>query len=149
KKKMTSEHAISYDDLEKRRQKAAAARKPSNIAPVVEPESEALRAINEIFNPSLKIPVSTGPFHPMNLQLMTLMPCVFLLFDTDCDGLLSKDDLRFTFGALGSDATDEMIEEMLKEAKEPLDVDAFIELMSHRTGNWDFPKVFYRAPAEF
>ncbi|TMW40957.1 hypothetical protein DOY81_013963, partial [Sarcophaga bullata] len=126
---MTSEHAISYDDLEKRRQKAAAARKPSNIAPVVEPESEALRAINEIFNPSLKIPVSTGPYRPpdelttddfdamrdLDLRKLAELKEVFLLFDTDCDGLLSKDDLRFTFGALGSDATDEMIEEMLKE----------------------------------
>lgn len=82
---MTSEHAISFDDLEKvgylkmpsicltlissvfttqRRQKAAAARKPSNVQPVVESESEAMRVINEIFNPSLKLPVTTGPYKP-------------------------------------------------------------------------------------
>lgn len=40
---------------------------------------------------------------------------VFLLFDTDCDGLISKDDLRFTFGALGCESTEELLEEMLKE----------------------------------
>lgn len=40
---------------------------------------------------------------------------VFLLFDTDCDGLISKDDLRFTFGALGCESTEEELEDMLKE----------------------------------
>ncbi|KNC25049.1 hypothetical protein FF38_11873 [Lucilia cuprina] len=156
---MTSEHAISFDDLEKRRQKAAAARKPSNVQPVVETESEAMRVINEIFNPTLKLPVSTGPYRPpdelttddfdamrdLDVRKLAELKEVFLLFDTDCDGLISKDDLRFTFGALGSEVTEEMLEEMLKEAKEPLNVDAFVELMSHRTIELDPEDVLLEA----
>ncbi|XP_005180104.1 myosin regulatory light chain 12A [Musca domestica] len=155
---MTSEHAISYDDLERRRQKVAAARKPSTPQPI-ETESEAMQAINEIFNPTLKIPVSSGPYRPpeemspedfdaerdLDIRKLAELKEVFLLFDTDCDGLISKDDLRFTFGALGCESTEELLEEMLKEAKDPLNLDSFVELMSFRTVELDPEDVLLEA----
>ncbi|XP_073817854.1 myosin regulatory light chain LC-2, mantle muscle [Musca autumnalis] len=155
---MTSEHAISYEDLEKRRQKVAASRKPS-APPPLETESEAMQAIHEIFNPTLKLPVSTGPYRPpeemssedfnaerdLDIRKLAELKEVFLLFDTDCDGLISKEDLRFTFGALGCEHDEELLEEMLKEAKDPLDVNAFVELMSFRTVELDPEDVLLEA----
>ncbi|XP_059218174.1 squidulin [Stomoxys calcitrans] len=156
---MTSEHAISYEDLEKRRQKVAASRKPSTIQPQLESESEAMQAIHEIFNPSLKIPVREGPFRApdiivpedfnverdVDIKKLAELKEVFLLFDTDCDGLISKADLRFTFAALGCETSEEQLEEMLKEAKDPLDLDAFVELMSFRTVELDPEDVLLEA----
>lgn len=49
----------------------------------MEPESEAMRVINEIFNPSLKLPVTTGPYRPPD-ELTT----------EDFDGMQDFDAMR-------------------------------------------------------
>uniref|UniRef100_A0A1A9VFX7 EF-hand domain-containing protein n=1 Tax=Glossina austeni TaxID=7395 RepID=A0A1A9VFX7_GLOAU len=157
---MSGEHAIPYDELERRRKAASAARKASTYTPA-EPviESEAMAAIHEIFNPKLKLPQTTGPYRPpkavsanqfvsiqdLDIRKLAELKEAFLLFDTDGDGLISKEDLKMTFGALGSQVEDEFLEEMLKEAKDPLDVDAFLELMSQRTVELDPEDVLLEA----
>ncbi|KAL9893916.1 myosin regulatory light chain LC-2, mantle muscle [Glossina fuscipes] len=157
---MSGEHAIPYDELERRRKAASAARKASTYTPA-EPviESEAMAAIHEIFNPKLKLPQTTGPYRPpkvvsanhlvsvqdLDIRKLAELKEAFLLFDTDGDGLISKEDLKMTFGALGSQVEDDFLEEMLKEAKDPLDVDAFLELMSQRTVELDPEDVLLEA----
>ncbi|XP_067618356.1 myosin regulatory light chain, striated adductor muscle [Eurosta solidaginis] len=152
---------FSLEELEQRRRRASAARKASMIRPPTPPkiESEAMAAINEIFNPTFKKPVSKGPYRApdemtaddfdvmqdIDIKKLAELKEVFLLLDLDCDGLISKDDLRFTFTALGTDTADEQIEEMLKEAKDPLDYEAFIELMCHRTVELDPEDVLLEA----
>ncbi|XP_053945509.1 myosin regulatory light chain LC-2, mantle muscle [Anastrepha ludens] len=152
--------SFSVEDMEQRRRRTSAARKASMRPPSPpKAESEALAAINEIFNPSFKKPVTKGTYHApdevaagdfegikdLDIKKVAELKEVFLLLDLDSDGLISKDDLRFTFTALGTDTPDEQIEEMLKEAKDPLDYEAFIELMSHRTVELDPEDVLLEA----
>jgi len=72
-------------------------------------------------------------------------PKVFSLFDTDCDGLISKEDLRFTYTALGNEPNEQLLEQMMQEAKEPLDYEAFVRLMSRRTQELDPEDVLLEA----
>ncbi|CAD6995098.1 myosin regulatory light chain LC-2, mantle muscle isoform X2 [Ceratitis capitata] len=153
--------SFSIEEMEQRRRRTSAARKASVIRPPSPPkiESEAMAVINEIFNPTFKKPQTQGHYRApdevtaddvealkdLDISKLAELKEVFLLLDLDSDGLISKDDLRFTFMALGSDTPDELIEDMLKEAKDPLDYEAFIELMSHRTVELDPEDVLLEA----
>lgn len=136
--------------------------------------------INEIFNPTLKLPGSSGHYtlpeemtaddnvapHELDIAKLAELkevsrlrrmgsladadfsaprPKVFSLFDTDCDGLISKDDLRFTYTALGNEPNEQLLEQMMEEAKEPLDYEAFVRLMSRRTQELDPEDVLLEA----
>lgn len=70
---------------------------------------------------------------------------MFTLFDTDCDGLISKDDLRFTYTALGNEPNEQLLEQMMSEAQEPLDYEAFVQLMCRRTIELDPEEVLLEA----
>ncbi|ALC46041.1 CG33098 [Drosophila busckii] len=152
---------LSLEDLERRRRRASATRKASMTlqAQSTLPESEAMAVINEIFNPKLKLPESTGHYtlpeelsahdlvSPQDLDIAKLAELkeVFLLFDTDCDGLISKDDLRFTYTALGNEPNEQLLEQMMQEAHEPLDYEAFVQLMCRRTQELDPEDVLLEA----
>ncbi|XP_014086787.1 myosin regulatory light chain LC-2, mantle muscle [Bactrocera oleae] len=158
---MSDPITFSVDEMEQRRRRTSAARKASIVRPPSPPkvESEAMAAINEIFNPTYKKPITKGNYRApdevsagdqeamkdLDIRKLAELKEVFLLLDLDSDGLISKDDLRFTFTALGTDTPDELLEEMLKEAKDPLDYEAFIELMSHRTVELDPEDVLLEA----
>ncbi|KAH8289034.1 hypothetical protein KR054_005531 [Drosophila jambulina] len=179
---MSMDPSVSFEDLERRRRRTSSARKqsqtpqpPSHLA-----DSEAMAVINEIFNPTLKLPESSGHYtlpeemtaddqvapHDLDIAklaelkevsrgftdrddcqklIMWLVPKVFSLFDTDCDGLISKDDLRFTYTALGNEPNEQLLEQMMEEAKEPLDYEAFVRLMSRRTQELDPEDVLLEA----
>ncbi|XP_017846788.1 myosin regulatory light chain, striated adductor muscle [Drosophila busckii] len=158
---MSMDPAVSLEDLERRRRRASATRKASMTlqAQSTLPESEAMAVINEIFNPKLKLPESTGHYtlpeelsahdlvSPQDLDIAKLAELkeVFLLFDTDCDGLISKDDLRFTYTALGNEPNEQLLEQMMQEAHEPLDYEAFVQLMCRRTQELDPEDVLLEA----
>uniref|UniRef100_A0A6P4E4E3 Calmodulin-1 n=1 Tax=Drosophila rhopaloa TaxID=1041015 RepID=A0A6P4E4E3_DRORH len=143
---MSMDPSVSLEDLERRRRRTSSARKqsqpPSHLA-----DSEAMAVINEIFNPTLKLPESSGHYtlpeemsaddhvapHELDIAKLAELKEVFSLFDTDCDGLISKEDLRFTYTALGNEPNEQLMEQMMQEAKEPLDYEAFVRLMSRRT----------------
>lgn len=167
-----------------RRRRASSARKVSQTPqPPAQlgTDSEAMAVINEIFNPRLKLPESTGHYKlpeemsaddlvsPQDLDIaklaelkevcdqlqkvclsdLLILLCyskkVFTLFDTDCDGLISKDDLRFTYMALGNDPNEHLLDQMMEEAHEPLDYDAFVQLMCRRTQELDPEEVLLEA----
>ncbi|EDV94342.1 calmodulin [Drosophila grimshawi] len=157
---MSMDPSVSLEDLERRRRRASAARKGSTIQqPQSTTDSEAMAVINEIFNPTLKLPESTGHYTlpeqlsaddqvaPQDLDIAKLAELkeVFTLFDTDCDGLISRDDLRFTYTALGYEPNDQLLEQMMQEAQEPLDYDAFVQLMCRRTQELDPEEVLLEA----
>ncbi|BFF92701.1 calmodulin [Drosophila madeirensis] len=158
---MSMDPTVSLEDLERRRRRASSARKASQT-PQPPPhlgESEAMAVINEIFNPSLKLPDSGGHYtlpeemsadddvapHELDISKLAELKEVFALFDTDCDGLISKDDLRFTYTALGNEPNEQLLEQMMLEAKEPLDYEAFVRLMSRRTQELDPEDVLLEA----
>lgn len=90
-----------------------------------------MKMIHEIFNPTLKIIDSKGPYRPpdaiqqINIEDIDLKDLderklvelkeVFALFDTDCDGLISQQDLETTLTVVGTDFDDGYIAEMLSE----------------------------------
>ncbi|XP_037951018.1 myosin regulatory light chain LC-2, mantle muscle [Teleopsis dalmanni] len=153
------DNSIPFEELERRRRKASSARKSSQ--PKVPPptESEAMAVINEIFNPTLKLPKSTGQYKlpdefsanddvalsDLDIKKLAELKEVFVLFDIDGDGLLSKNDLRCTFLALGTDMSDEQLDDMLKEAKQPLNYEAFVEMICNRTLELDPEDVLLEA----
>ncbi|XP_017026660.1 calmodulin [Drosophila kikkawai] len=158
---MSMDPSVSFEDLERRRRRTSSARKqsqtpqpPSHLA-----DSEAMAVINEIFNPTLKLPESSGHYtlpeemtaddqvapHDLDIAKLAELKEVFSLFDTDCDGLISKDDLRFTYTALGNEPNEQLLEQMMEEAKEPLDYEAFVRLMSRRTQELDPEDVLLEA----
>ncbi|EDW97088.1 calmodulin [Drosophila yakuba] len=158
---MSMDPSVSLEDLERRRRRASSARKPSHTPqpPSHLADSEAMAVINEIFNPTLKLPESSGHYtlpeemraddhvapHELDIAKLAELKEVFSLFDTDCDGLISKDDLRFTYTALGNDPNEQLLEQMMQEAKEPLDYEAFVRLMSRRTQELDPEDVLLEA----
>ncbi|XP_017855530.1 PREDICTED: calmodulin [Drosophila arizonae] len=159
---MSMDPAVSLEDLERRRRRASSARKASQTPqppPQLATDSEAMAVINEIFNPRLKLPESTGHYtlpeeltaddhvSPQDLDIAKLAELkeVFTLFDTDCDGLISKDDLRFTYTALGNEPNEQLLEQMMSEAQEPLDYEAFVQLMCRRTIELDPEEVLLEA----
>ena len=46
------------------------------------------------------------------------MKKVFTMFDTDADGVISEDDLRATFIAVGKEAPPEQLQQMLQEVSQ-------------------------------
>ncbi|XP_055848006.1 myosin regulatory light chain LC-2, mantle muscle [Episyrphus balteatus] len=160
---MSMENVIPFEELERKRKKSAARRlkekEQQALAEQEVDESSAMAVINEIFNPKLKIPKTVGHYtvpdevhagdvnvlKDLDEKKLLELKEVFLLFDADQDGLISRDDLRITFLALGGEAPEDMLDEMIKEAKEPLDYDAFVELMGFRTIELDPEDVLLEA----
>lgn len=158
------ENVIPFEELERKRKKSLAKRKEKEHQRALAEEDEgdessAMAVINEIFNPKLKIPKTVGHYRvpdevhagdvdalkDLDEKKLVELKEVFILFDADQDGLISRDDLRITFLALGGEAPEEMLDEMIKEAKEPLDYDAFVELMGFRTIELDPEDVLLEA----
>ncbi|XP_037030739.1 myosin regulatory light chain 10 [Bradysia coprophila] len=70
----------------------------------------------------------------------------FLLFDLNGDGCIDEEDLRATFGTLGEDNIPEgLIEQMMSEAMNPLDFDAFVMLLGYKTIELDPEDVLLEA----
>ncbi|VVC88262.1 unnamed protein product [Leptidea sinapis] len=57
----------------------------------------------------------------------------FLLFDMDGDGCIDHNDLRGTLISLGEKVDESAVENMLSEASNPLDFDAFVNLLGYKT----------------
>ncbi|XP_030371711.1 calmodulin [Scaptodrosophila lebanonensis] len=162
---MSMDPSVSIEDLERRRRRASAASAARKASNTPQPpaqfghDSEAMAVINEIFNPTLKLPESSGHYRlpdelraddhvaPQDLDIAKLAELkeVFSLFDTDCDGLISKDDLRFTYTALGHEPNEQLMEQMMEEAQEPLTYEAFVQLMCRRTVELDPEEVLLEA----
>ncbi|EDW81107.1 uncharacterized protein Dwil_GK11881 [Drosophila willistoni] len=158
---MSMDPTVNLEDLERRRRRPSSVRKVSQTPqpPPHLADSEAMAVINEIFNPTLKLPESSGHYTlpeemsaddqvaPRDLDIAKLAELkeVFSLFDTDCDGLISKDDLRFTYTALGNEPNEQLLEQMMQEAHEPLDYEAFVQLMCRRTQELDPEAVLLEA----
>lgn len=53
---------------------------------------------------------------------------VFKIFDIDHDGIISENDLRFTFTSLGETASEEKIKKMINESSKPIDFETFVGL---------------------
>jgi len=56
----------------------------------------------------------------------------FQMMDADKDGIISKNDLRATFNAVGRIANDKEMDEMLKEASGPINFTQLITLFANR-----------------
>ncbi|KAL7727433.1 hypothetical protein ACLKA6_017557 [Drosophila palustris] len=159
---MSMDPSVSMEDLERRRRRTSSARKASQTPQPpahLSTDSEAMAVINEIFNPRLKLPETTGHYKlpeqlsaddqvtakDLDIAKLAELKEVFTLFDTDCDGLISKDDLRFTYMALGNEPNEQLLEQMMQEAHEPLDYEAFVLLMCRRTQELDPEEVLLEA----
>ncbi|XP_031770747.1 myosin regulatory light chain, smooth muscle [Galleria mellonella] len=57
----------------------------------------------------------------------------FLLFDMDGDGYIDFSDLRATLVSLGEKIDEQVVRNMLSEASNPLDFDAFVNLLGYKT----------------
>ncbi|XP_063827019.1 uncharacterized protein LOC135076492 [Ostrinia nubilalis] len=57
----------------------------------------------------------------------------FLLFDLDGDGCIDHSDLRATLVSLGEKVDEQAVRIMLSEAPNPLDFDAFVNLLGYKT----------------
>ncbi|KAL0832207.1 hypothetical protein ABMA28_001661 [Loxostege sticticalis] len=57
----------------------------------------------------------------------------FLLFDLDGDGCIDHNDLRGTLVSLGEKVDEQAVRNMLAEAPNPLDFDAFVNLLGYKT----------------
>ncbi|CAG5046325.1 unnamed protein product [Parnassius apollo] len=57
----------------------------------------------------------------------------FLLFDMNGDGYIDQNDLRGTFVSLGETVDEQLVRNMLSEASQPLDFDAFVNLLGYKT----------------
>jgi len=61
----------------------------------------------------------------------------FSMMDQNKDGFIDKDDLKDTFAALGRNAPDKEIEEMLGEASGPINFTMFITLFGEKVAGVD------------
>lgn len=51
------------------------------------------------------------------------------MFDSDHDGFIDENDLKFTFTSIGeTDVSDEKIKAMISESSKPIDFHAFVGL---------------------
>ncbi|KPJ07639.1 putative myosin regulatory light chain [Papilio machaon] len=57
----------------------------------------------------------------------------FLLFDLNGDGYIDDNDLRGTLVSLGETVDEQLIRNMLSEASQPMDFDAFVNLLGYKT----------------
>ncbi|CAG9579691.1 unnamed protein product [Danaus chrysippus] len=57
----------------------------------------------------------------------------FLLFDMNGDGCIDQNDLRATLVSLGEKIDEQAVKNMLSEAANPLDFDAFVHLLGYKT----------------
>ncbi|XP_013173951.1 PREDICTED: myosin regulatory light chain, smooth muscle [Papilio xuthus] len=57
----------------------------------------------------------------------------FLLFDLNGDGYIDDNDLRGTLVSLGDTVDEQLVRNMLSEATQPLDFDAFVNLLGYKT----------------
>ncbi|XP_063226805.1 myosin regulatory light chain, smooth muscle-like isoform X1 [Bacillus rossius redtenbacheri] len=74
----------------------------------------------------------------------------FQLFDLDQDGMISFGDLKQTFITLGqTDIGEKDLLNMLSEASNPLDFDAFVQLLGYRTVELDPEEVLMNALAKW
>ncbi|XP_041989250.1 myosin regulatory light chain, smooth muscle [Aricia agestis] len=69
----------------------------------------------------------------------------FLLFDMNGDGCIDFDDLRATLVSLGETIDEEAVKKMMAEASEPLDFDAFVNLLGYRTLELDSEETLVEA----
>ncbi|KAJ6222402.1 hypothetical protein RDWZM_000947 [Blomia tropicalis] len=70
----------------------------------------------------------------------------FQFIDSDKDGLVSKNDLRATFDALGRIVPDDDLQGMLNEAPGPLNFTMFLSILGDRImGGGDEPDVIRQA----
>lgn len=121
------------DPLQSSRLKCGFSQKQRRKSQKDDGESESMKLIHEIFNPTLKIIDSKGPYKPpdpiqqinmedidvndLDEKKLVELKEVFALFDTDCDGLISQQDLETTLTVVGTDFDDGYIAEMLSEVK--------------------------------
>ncbi|CAK1544126.1 unnamed protein product [Leptosia nina] len=69
----------------------------------------------------------------------------FLLFDLDGDGCIDHNDLRGTFISLGENVDERAVSHMLSEASNPLDFDAFVNLLGYRSIELDSEEILVAA----
>lgn len=70
----------------------------------------------------------------------------FKIFDFGSDGIIDEADLRAMFRSLGQDdVPDKQIHDMINEAMDPLDFDAFVILLGYRTIDLDPEDVLIEA----
>lgn len=66
------------------------------------------------------------------LRIVFSIQC-FSLFDLNNDGFICANDLRGTFNTMGMDVSDEVVQQMMKDASQPLDFDSFAMMMCFKT----------------
>ena len=72
------------------------------------------------------------------------------MMDADKDGVISKNDLRATFDAVGKIANDSELTEMLKEASGPINFTMLLTLFANRmSGSADDDDVVINAFKQF
>lgn len=69
----------------------------------------------------------------------------FNLFDLNNDGFIDAADLRGTYLTLGQEVSESQISQMMSEAMNPLDFDAFVVLLGYRTIELDPEDVLLEA----
>ncbi|OXU22100.1 hypothetical protein TSAR_010753 [Trichomalopsis sarcophagae] len=63
---------------------------------------------------------------------------VFKMFDSDHDGFIDENDLKFTFTSMGeTDVSDEKIKAMISESEKPIDFHAFVGLFESKEMEFD------------
>lgn len=128
-------------------------------------ESQELRdAIKELYSDTMpkkihydepyEVPKEVQP-HDINAlkdiddrKLIELKEC-FKIFDVDGDGFINANDLRGLFRSLGEDVPEDQIQQMMSEALNPLDFDAFVVLMGYRTVDLDPEDVLLEAMSKW
>jgi len=69
----------------------------------------------------------------------------FQFIDSDKDGIISKNDIRATFDALGRLCTDEELQEMASEAPGPINFTTFLTIFGDRAQGTDDEDVIAQA----
>ncbi|XP_055381261.1 myosin regulatory light chain, smooth muscle [Condylostylus longicornis] len=150
-------HAINLelpDHLRKRKKS-----KVEEPEPPQERRSSALKAIEEIFNPTFKKPETFGEYiapdivtaddvealNELDERKIFELKEAFSMFDMDNDGIISEEDLRSTYVATGKEVDDEEIKMMMEEAMQPINFDSFVMLMGYKTIELDPEDVLLEA----
>uniref|UniRef100_A0A1B0DP88 Uncharacterized protein n=1 Tax=Phlebotomus papatasi TaxID=29031 RepID=A0A1B0DP88_PHLPP len=133
---------------------------PSEISDSGEKKSVAATLLDEILNDApMTLPDENQPYEvpvavkagdinalrDLDERKLIELKEAFNLFDLNGDGVIDAEDLKSTYGTLGQEISDDQVAQMLSEAIDPLDFDAFVVLLGYKTIELDPEDVLLEA----
>lgn len=121
-------------DEKKKKKKSKKEEAPAEAAPAPEPEAAPEPVKKASTRSSTKQAARSGSnvFSMFSEKQVAEFKEGFQVMDADKDGVIGKNDLRATFDMVGSIATNDQIEEYLKDAPGPLSFTQLLQMFGER-----------------